>query len=415
MVGGEHHRPVDRSEMFEPFDTRVGDGACEWHDPGCKGQAANQRDGPPSIPGRKIDCVMRLLRTSFLSNEPSQVVNAAGLCEARFVDRGLKSIFERHHQLDALERAQTGLLERRTSADFAAARKPSKESLERALASRCGWFRAGDNPVANGAAPQLSSPFRTGQVAVGPHRHASNPLVVGQNGVRLTHDVVRVCTRLEHEHGVNTFFGAIRHTDDGGVANTRELVERALDVLWEDVESLGRYDQFLLAPFDEQSTVAVALADVAGMQPSFGVDWRIGSDHCGVRSVVTARDVFPTNEDLAVFRNPYFDAGDWLSDGTLLPFPERMVECDDRCGFGQAVALKHHKTHPAPEFFEFRREWRGTYNEGPELEAERRVHSPVSPPSGGHRRAGRGRLRRFGYRPCHVLAQHVENLGDAHQ
>ena len=82
---------------------------------------------------------MRPLRgSSFVSNEPSQVVNAAGFGEARFVDGCLKSIFERDHQLDALERAQAELLESRGPADLAAARKPRHESLERVLAGRCG-------------------------------------------------------------------------------------------------------------------------------------------------------------------------------------------------------------------------------------------------------------------------------------
>ena len=71
--------------------------------------------------------------------------------------------------------------------------------------------------------------------------------------------------------------------------------------------------------------------------------------------VVTARDVFSAHEDLAVFGDPYFDAGDRLSDRTLLPCLERMVERDDWCGFGQPVALKDDEAHPTPEFFELRR------------------------------------------------------------
>src|SRR5262245_29795234 len=148
MVGGEHDRPVDRSEMLEPFDTSVGDGASEWHDPRCKGQAANQRDEPRSIPGRKIDYLRDLLGSSLLSNELSQVVNAAGFGKTQFVDGGPKSILERHHQLDTLERGQAELLERRSAADLAAARKPRHESLECVLAGRYGRFRAGHNPVA---------------------------------------------------------------------------------------------------------------------------------------------------------------------------------------------------------------------------------------------------------------------------
>ena len=236
---------------------------------------------------------MDLLGGSLLSNEPSQVVNAAGFGEARFVDGVWKSIFERHHQLDALGEVRPSS----SSVVVPLTSRPRANRVMRASSVSSPADTDGFVPETIQSRIALRRSFRVpsmqGQVAIGPYRHASDPLVVGQNGVRLTHDVVRVCTRLEHERRVNTFFGAIGHADDGGIANTWDLVERALDVLGEDVQSLGRHNHFLLAPFDEQSTVAVALADVAGMQPPFGVDRRISGDRFGVRCVITTRDVFP--------------------------------------------------------------------------------------------------------------------------
>ena len=96
--------------------------------------------------------------------------------------------------------------------------------------------------------------------------------MVLQLRVGLADDCVSVGVRLENEHCVNSFFCAIHRTDDRGFAHARLRIKCALDVLGKDVQPVGPHDHFLLAAFDEQATLRVALADVAGVQPAVGVE-----------------------------------------------------------------------------------------------------------------------------------------------
>ena len=62
---------------------------------------------------------------------------ADGLCRRvqRLVDRDLERLFERHHQLDPLERAQPELVDRRRRRDRAARREAREDGLNRASAA----------------------------------------------------------------------------------------------------------------------------------------------------------------------------------------------------------------------------------------------------------------------------------------
>ena len=89
---------------------------------------------------------------------------------------------------------------------------------------------------------------------------------------------------IDDEDGMDTLLRAIDRADDGGLAYPRLLVEHALDVLGKHIEAVGRDDHFLLAAFDEQPPLRVALADVAGMQPPLAIEnaLRVGSWELGV-------------------------------------------------------------------------------------------------------------------------------------
>ena len=86
--------------------------------------------------------------------------------------------------------------------------------------------------------------------------------------------------------------------------------ERALDVLGEDVQPLGRDDHLLLAALDVDAALLVDAADVAGVQPAVleRLRRRLG------RAVVALGDVVAADEDLAVLGDPHLDAGDRLAD-----------------------------------------------------------------------------------------------------
>ncbi len=75
------------------------------------------------------------------------------------VDPRLEPVLERDHQLDAFERAQPELLERRGAADVAAAGEPADQRFERVALRRRQRLSAGIDPVADGRALQLLRPF----------------------------------------------------------------------------------------------------------------------------------------------------------------------------------------------------------------------------------------------------------------
>ncbi len=335
-----------------------------------------------------------------------QLRDACRLREAPFVQSCLEAILERDHQLDPLERAEAELLERGGAADVAPVREARDERFEGvAGAGRDGRF-ARSHPVAQGAALQLARPLGARQLSGRPDRGRANALVILQAAVGGAHDRILVRAGVEHHHRVDAFLAAVRDADDRRFADARHLVEHALDVLGKDVQPLGRHDHFLLAPLDEDAALVVALADVAGVEPAVGVE-----DRGGI-FVVAARDVLAANQNLAIVGDADLDALDGRTDRALARL-ERVIERDDRCGFGQAVPLDDREPHAPPEFLEVGRQRRGADDKRPELEAERGVHAPVAPPAPGNRDAGRRRLLRFGPRARRVLAQHGKHLRHA--
>src|SRR6266571_4934 len=145
----------------------------------------------------------------------------------------------------------------------------------------------------------------------------------------------------------------------------------------------------------------------SGIRLGFGI-WDLGF---GIFEVA-ARHVFAAHENFAVVCNAHFDACDRRADRSLARL-ERVIERDDRRGFGEAVALNNGEADAPPELFEVRRQRRRTDDKGPELQAECRVDAPVPPPPAWNRDARGRRLARFRPRACRMVTQDVENLRHA--
>src|SRR5690349_7061846 len=96
--------------------------------------------------------------------------------------------------------------------------------------------------------------------------------------------------------------------------------------------------------------------------------------------VIPARHVLTANQDLSVVRNANVDTADGCADRSFAR-PERMVQCDDRRGLREAVALYHGESHAPPEFLEVRGQRRRPHDKRPELQAESGMHATVPPPS----------------------------------
>src|SRR4030095_9315640 len=134
------------------------------------------------------------------------------------------------------------------------------------------------------------------------------------------------------------------------------------DVFRKDVQSFRRDDHLLLAALDEDAPLRVALSDVPGVKPPFGVEddvrlgfgiWDLGF---GI-FVIAAGDVFSAHENLAVVSDTDFNAFDWGADRSFAR-SEGMVQRDDGSGFRQSVALDYREPHSSPELFELRRQRR---------------------------------------------------------
>ncbi len=89
-----------------------------------------------------------------------------------------------------------------------------------------------------------------------------------------------------------------------------------------------------------------------------------------------------------------------------------MVEGDDGCGFGKAIALNDDPSEVAPILFEFGIERGSADDTAPELHAEEAVGATVAPPAPPELLAGRGRDERFGSDAGEVFLEDFEDFGD---
>ena len=86
------------------------------------------------------------------------------------------------------------------------------------------------------------------------------------------------------------------------------------------------------------------------------------------------------HEHFAVGAELHFAAGERLADGAA-GHVERMIERDERGGFGHAVALHEHEAERVPELLERPGSAPPPEIERPELEAELAMHAAEAPPA----------------------------------
>ena len=107
--------PLSVPEMLAAFDAHPREQTRERQNPGRQAGPADRPRRPRSVPRRKID---RLGRRRVAGRAPARPA-CAGCAMSRasansaLVDRRLKGVLERDHQLHAIERAQAQLLDRR--------------------------------------------------------------------------------------------------------------------------------------------------------------------------------------------------------------------------------------------------------------------------------------------------------------
>ena len=305
--------------MLQPAHIDARENPAERKDPGRKAGAAQgaRRRAIRFHDGNSIASVAATAAGPAASSGRVSASRSATVlrgAEARLVDGDLERLLERHHQLDAFERAQAERIDRGLGGHAFGRARTARALRRRIVAARppAGFCRS-----LLAVSHDLSSrrfsfcvPSVRGSSPLGPDRGGADLLVIAELQVGAAHDLVDVGARFEHQHRVNALGGGTggRCADDRGFTNAWLRVQRLLDVFRKDVEPFRRDDHLLLAAADAQLAGAVDLADIAGVEPA------IPKRRAGLfrRVEIAARHVLAAHENLAVVGNPDFDAGDRL-------------------------------------------------------------------------------------------------------
>src|SRR3989449_4792073 len=109
----------------------------------------------------------------------------------------------------------------------------------------------------------------------------------------------------------------------------------------------GSDDEVLLSVGDEEKAVVVDPADVAGMEPSLGLEDLAA--RLGLLEIPAGRDVAAAGQDLSVGRDLQLDAGQRLTDRAELE-TAGAIEGQHRARLGQSVAFENQDASGVEEF-----------------------------------------------------------------
>ena len=261
--------PSRLRQMLEPADLELHEDARERQNPRRQADAPQEPRDARAIPGRKGDrlcrtrptsgCVTR--RTVIRDRETptrqdlrardqralrSPIVFASA--SADFIERDLKRFFERHHQLDAIERAQAELVERRLRRELRARRRIARRRPRPSCRGRPRRARRAASPAAHRCSSWRLSfcvPSVRGSAVARPDATCST-----RAGDPRASRSRRGRSRRRRRRDRATSTAWMRsspldaQSDDAGVLDARLREERALDVLGEDVQSLRRRRSF---------------------------------------------------------------------------------------------------------------------------------------------------------------------------
>src|SRR5512144_2364133 len=116
-------------------------------------------------------------------------------------------------------------------------------------------------------------------------------------------------------------------SDDRALTNLGITVENRFNILWIDVQSLGRDDQVFLSAAIVESAFRIDLAEVARMEPT----------------VICGCHAFTADEDFAVGRNHHVLSLYHFAERACSGI-ERMIDGNNRTGFRQPITLNNGKT-----------------------------------------------------------------------
>ena len=148
MIGREDHRPFHVAQMRQSLDVDPGKHTRERQQERrlCDRAKRAERAARDSRTGKSTGSGAGSAGAGAAASR-SRSATVVDVRERRFVDRRVQRLFERHHHLDALERAETQLFERRPGLELAAAGVPRDDGRD---------ARARSIPPMAGGAPVCS-------------------------------------------------------------------------------------------------------------------------------------------------------------------------------------------------------------------------------------------------------------------
>src|SRR5208282_1066414 len=180
----------------------------------------------------------------------------------------------------------------------------------------------------------------------------------------------------QNQNGAGLGISAAFEADDDAISNLFLTSQRRFEVLGINVHARGRDDHFFFTSLEEKITLLIERAQVAGAIPAISA-----CDRLQFASVpVAAGDAAAAHENFAVVRQLDFAPGQDLADGTAAGV-ERMVQADQRRGFGQSVSLDDGVSQAMPEFFGRAVEGGAAADHGPKLPSEAAAQVAEGPPA----------------------------------
>src|SRR6266481_3290476 len=236
-----------------------------------------------------------------------------------------------------------------------------------------------DRAAGNHREPRLAG-RRAREIRLRPSDPGAHALIFGKPSIRgfdggsRCRVVIRM-RRIEKQGCAWLGIRAAIQWNDHAISNRRVFFDSALQILRINIKAGRRNDHALLAPAEAKIASGVEFTEVSGAEPA--VIFARGLLRCTFFPVGTG-NVFAADQDFAVLGEFEFAAGKNFSNRAFR-CAERMVEADQRRGFGHSVALNDGVTHALEEILGVIRKRRTAGDERPEFPAEAAMNAAKHP------------------------------------